>query len=667
MKKTVALLLLLCMLISACLSLSSCNEDESPDEKTDPEVPMLSITEDFVVAYDNFNTRATALSKSFIDTYKEKYGLTLSRESYTKGTNELEIQIGMLKSRDEYKAALGTMTEMSTEGISVALVRASEGRLMLFGTTDDAVEVAVNHALTLFDASGNIPLDTDETIVFNAKNYKRDKTLTGYTATDLASLSQASAISVGGRTLNGFSEDVLSYTVDAKFNEGYPTVRITPLWKNSVVSVTPATEANGGVATVRITSADGTSVTTYTVNVNMNNYYETDAEIVNRSGAEATVTYVIDDGQWATAQIADSLMTKYNTLKLTFAVMIQDFATLKTKTVGSHTEYVMSGGKYTYDKKTANIDKWKGIIDNGRSEIVSHTFTHSFHGTNDDGGVFTYVKKDETTALTSSSFPIGSSTKEILAAKQVIEDCFGIESVTLIHAGIGVRTSDYKLSNGTVVPTYKTYFNKVLTKAIEDGKLIGSRGTFTVTDENSLVGKVNTPKTVYDRRVSGIYALMVENYDDTSLWTKYIDNAMQNGGWACFCIHNISDTQTSGHYIKVNQADALFKYTYDLADRVAMMNFTEATKYYQEWNSAKVTATAYKNESIKVKVTDNLDDKLFNEALTVKVSVPDGWQSAEAKVGSTTKNLSVMSNADGSKYVLVDLVPDKDEALILGK
>ncbi len=546
----------------------------------------------------------------------------------------------------------------------MALVRAEENRLILYGTTDDAVEVAVNHALSLLDEGGDIPLDTDVTLIFNALDYRTDKTLTGYTMTDLKNLSEASAITVGGKALPGFEPNVTSYTVSAIYKDGYPTVKVTPLWKESVVSITPATAENGGVATVRITSASGNGVSVYTVKVNMNNYYEVDAEVVNRGGKEATLTYVIDDGDEQTSENAIGLLTGYPNVKLTFALKTVALATLKVNSAG--TEYVMKDGKYTYDKLPL-ADTWKTRLENKNIEVVSHTYSHAFHGTNDDGGTFRYVKNNETTAITSGSFPKGSSTKEILASKQILEELFGIESVTLIHAGIGVRTSDYTLSDGTVISTYKKYFNEVLGQAIEDGKIIGTRGTFTVTDKNQLASKVNFPKTVYDRRLTGIFAFMVEDYDDETLWSAYIDEARKAGGWACFCIHNIRDNQSGKHHIKVAQADRLFKIANDLADEVALMNFTEATKYYQEWYSAKITATAYKEESIKLTVTDTLDNTLFNEPLTVKVNVPDSWSGAYYTVGTNTVDLTVRTDSDGVKYILVDTVPDSAAITVFKK
>ena len=165
---------------------------------------------------------------------------------------------------------------------------------------------------------------------------------------------------------------------------------------------------------------------------------------------------------------------------------------------------------------------------------------------------------------------------------------------------------------------------------------------------------------------------MIEDYTDPKInsnpsylsnldsWKKHINNAIDLGGLACFCIHNISDTQQGFHHINKNQAEALFSYADSLAGELAIMNFTEAMKYYHEWSQATVTATAYKEEYIMLSVTDTLEDTVYDEALTVKVYIPDDFGNEATLIsGSTETKLTI--NTDGDvRYILVDIVPDSE-------
>ena len=152
------------------------------------------------------------------------------------------------------------------------------------------------------------------------------------------------------------------------------------------------------------------------------NEYIPEAQIVNKNGADATVSYVIDDGNWATARFAKSMIETYGNLAFSFAIPAKQFVSLNTEDSDGDgiPEYVMVDGKYTYETNESSIKFWNDILVSKRTEIVSHTYTHGFWGTNDDGGRFEYVKNGEYVATLSELFPKGSSTKEIYASKQII-------------------------------------------------------------------------------------------------------------------------------------------------------------------------------------------------------------------------------------------------------
>ncbi len=67
MKRLIAQLLVICILICSLGVLSSCNEDETdgaPDDESTDGAMLLDITGDFVIAYDGASFRAGSLAKS---------------------------------------------------------------------------------------------------------------------------------------------------------------------------------------------------------------------------------------------------------------------------------------------------------------------------------------------------------------------------------------------------------------------------------------------------------------------------------------------------------------------------------------------------------------------------------------------------------------------------
>ena len=671
MKRIISLLLFFSMLLPFSFSLTACNTDGDggTEDKT------VRITDAYKIVYNSQNLREMNAAEVFFEDFFDKCGVSLDMEAYTGGEFDYEIQIGTLKTRSEYISKKSTLERHATSGIGVCVISSDKNRLSVFSSTPTALSLGTAELLKLIDSEGKYEAGLDKLIIFDLRKYERTGEVVGYTLEDLSSFSSATSISVNNKPLTDFSPEVLEYSYEIAYKDSYPTVSVTPLTNSAKVSYEQASDSNGGIATVTVTSGNTESVTVYKIKINTNYYRTLDAQIVNRGGASGAVSFVIDDGNQPTATFAKSMLQKYERLKLGFAIKGNSVASLNTKNTDGATEYEMKDGKYTYTVNQANLNFWLDIKATGKAEILNHTFTHAFHGTNDDGGVFEYVKNGEDKVTTSSSFPKGSSTKEILATKQVLFELGLSDSpLTLIHAGIGVRTQDYTVLGQKII-TYKTYLNKVLSEAIERGEIIGSRGTFTVTDDSQLESKIITPKTAYERRLSGVPAFMIEDYTDDTIvgaayksdinsWKTHINNAIAKGGLACFCIHNISDTQKGLHHIDKSQAEELFKYADGLLS-LAIMNFTEAMKYYHEWNQATVTATAYKDEYITVSVTDTLDNSVYDEALTVKVYLPEFFgDEAKLACGTNELPLRVSSDANG-RFVLVDTVPDSGDLKIV--
>ena len=513
--------------------------------------------------------------------------------------------------------------------------------------------------------------DTKKAISIYGKTYSdylnnKDGSYREFDTTDSKLLN----IQINGSNLSGFSSSNLEYSVTLPVTSGAKvTYTVSAFGAN--VEYTQPTVANGNVATIKVTSADGSSTHEYKIKFTFTG--DTTAQVVNKNGTDATVTFVIDDGEQQTASFAKSMLLKYSGLSLSFAVKTKDLGTLKTHDSNSDgiPEYVMVDGKYTYEVNQTNYAFWSDVLSVGRSEIVSHTHTHTFWGLDDEGGKYTYVD-NKNNIRESATMPVGNSTKEIYAAKQILEELFGDyisingTAISLIDAGIGVKTGDVTI-DGVKYPTYKTFFRELWEKAYQKGDIISIRSTFGATyDPNlDLSTKVVVPSkygTMKERFNTPGY--MVENYnanpegvknDDIVNWTDYIDAAITMNGWAGFCIHDIrpasATSSPNGHFITESQAEKLFAYA--SSRNIWVATYTAASLYYSEWSTAKVTSS-YENGSVKVTLTDNERNDIYTEALTVKVSVPATWESAEAN-GET---LTVHKNLDGSAYVYVNIVPD---------
>jgi len=390
--------------------------------------------------------------------------------------------------------------------------------------------------------------------------------------------------------------------------------------------------------------------------------------IVNKDGADATVSYILDDGDKATATFAKSMLDKYENLSFSFAIQTKKFMEPRTeRDENGVLRYVMEDGKYVFEKEQQSfIDFWKTVLDHGRTEIVSHTHSHIFWGTNDDGGKFEYVNSSGK-LLTSAEMPVGSVTKELYASKQILQDLFPIETyptmkaVSLVEPGISVKKVDFTV-DGTVIPTYKTYYDEVVLKAIENGDYIGSRASFQQNSKDNLLEKVNRPndfKRLEGRMSVNAYAIFDHNSgENIENWTAYIDAAVARNGLATYCIHKITPTTSPSHHILESQAEALFSYTAD--KNIWVATFTDAMLYYFEWSTADVSAV-FEDNAIKVTLTDKEENnELFNMPLTVRTTVPEDWSGAVCN----GEALEIHKNGDDAPYVYVNIVPDTEPVII---
>ena len=219
----------------------------------------------------------------------------------------------------------------------------------------------------------------------------------------------------------------------------------------------------------------------------------------------------------------------------------------------------------------------------------------------------------------------------------------------------------------------------------ESGAFIGKRTTYTYPQTPEVMVN-NIADFVNEDNRFNVKAYMVQHYNTSSTapsgtsaanyskeacleagigyWTDYIDKAVEMGGWAAFCFHNVnadSHTGTGGHFVFESQADAVFKYTDDLTkeNKVWVANFTDACLYVFERATSQVGAYINGDGNIVVDLNDKEDDSVFTMPLTVKVALPTG------KTQATLEGEMLQSFTENDKtYVYVNIVPGNSVTLV---
>jgi oligosaccharide reducing-end xylanase len=104
-----------------------------------------------------------------------------------------------------------------------------------------------------------------------------------------------------------------------------------------------------------------------------------------------------------------------------------------------------------------------------------------------------------------------------------------------------------------------------------------------------------------------------------------VQDAKNSNGWCVFLTHAINGDQG---YSPTQSTD--------LASHLAFVNansgdywvapFKTVAKYIKERNAATFSETTITTDSLKVTITDNLDNTIYNEAITIRRALPSGWR-----------------------------------------
>ncbi len=332
-------------------------------------------------------------------------------------------------------------------------------------------------------------------------------------------------------------------------------------------------------------------------------------------GAEATVVIVHDDGTHSTV---DYMVEKFTEHGLVGTLG------LITKNLAARNE----DGEW--ELKTEEVDYWRGVLDSGTFDVASHSHTHTFWGISDEAESGWYL--DSGSNLHEYSFEAGKITEEVAGSREILKMAFPDQRVmAFIKPGFG-RVSD---ENGT----------KGMTQI--------SERAYEIIAEN-YIGMRNTGGDVDNMPIADIYNVKshtVKNTDTAEDWMQLVGNAAENNGLLVFLFHRIEASPTNSLRADIEQTDTFFSRLGDEVKNKRIWNphLEDAMRYSAELSSATLDVRHH-GDRITLELTDTLDNDIYDQALTVRVPVRDGYTKVYTDRGET------LEVADG--YVLINVVPD---------
>jgi len=138
------------------------------------------------------------------------------------------------------------------------------------------------------------------------------------------------------------------------------------------------------------------------------------------------------------------------------------------------------------------------------------------------------------------------------------------------------------------------------------------------------------------------------------------DAAAASKGWVVFLLHGI-DNNNDG-YSPVTSAnlkgalDSLNSHK----DKYWVATFGNVARYIKERNCVSVKEISNMDSSMTVRITDTLDNSIYNCPVTVRRPLPQNWTSVSIIQNSKALDVQIV-NVNSVKYVMFDVVPDSGD------
>lgn len=195
---------------------------------------------------------------------------------------------------------------------------------------------------------------------------------------------------------------------------------------------------------------------------------------------------------------------------------------------------------------------------------------------------------------------------------------------------------------------------------------------FTWVDGGSCDFNPETREYTFKNDGSGKYTLA---HVTLGSFEKIIDKVLDQEDLVVECVHSLEPaTYPLGGMIHSSYVSTVSKFEYLKKQGLWVTSYTDVVQYLKEAQKAVLDTTSITDTEIKLSLTDDLEDYMFDQALTIKVDIPDSWTkvtvtqggkaieqvtNAEYKDNMLVANCTIM---DG--YLYVDAVPDRGEIVI---
>lgn len=169
-----------------------------------------------------------------------------------------------------------------------------------------------------------------------------------------------------------------------------------------------------------------------------------------------------------------------------------------------------------------------------------------------------------------------------------------------------------------------------------------------------------TPKDFYG--ISSIVLGTKGAFQKAAELNEKVEEARTQKGWCTFLLHGIDD---DGGYspFSSQELDIHLSYLRTHAGSFWVAPFGDVLKYIKERDALSLVERNISPDSLQLEVTDSLDNAVFHVPITLRRTLPEGWQTPSVFVKGKPILFAVVMEK-GSSFLQFDVVPDQGPFLL---
>lgn len=152
--------------------------------------------------------------------------------------------------------------------------------------------------------------------------------------------------------------------------------------------------------------------------------------------------------------------------------------------------------------------------------------------------------------------------------------------------------------------------------------------------------------------------------NDVNGLNSFADEAANKNGWGVYCHHGIGSDGHSWAVTNLNAMKEHLNYLDRNRDKIWCETFGNVARYIKERDAASLTVESSEPNQIKVKLTDNLPDSIYNYPLSIRCPLPEWWTATSRVTQDGIEVEDTIINVNSQDYLMFKAVPDGGDILI---